>query len=202
MILGNNKYYECPNCSNILAKGSLISGNTFGAQLFSDGKQIAPMLPEFPSITKCPKCSSIFWLKDEIEDKEFENFDDATFLNIFEYYAVLEHENYNSPDEELFIRERIWWLFNDRVRSGKDLFISEAEKTIWKENIDRLILMLEYEDLNQRIMIAELNRNLGNFRECKDILDSISDPNFNWFQKAFEKELTKENKNVFQLIIY
>jgi hypothetical protein len=39
-----------------------MSGNTFGAKVFSDMKRVAPMLPEFPRITICPKCNTIFWL--------------------------------------------------------------------------------------------------------------------------------------------
>lgn len=199
MIPGEDEFYECPICGNILSRGSLMSGNTFGAKLYSDGKQIARMLPEFPSITKCPKCTSIFWLKDEIKSRKTGDADRASFLTIPEYLSVLEHKNYDSSAEENFIRTRIWWLFNDRVRSGRNLFISEAEKTIWKDNIDCLISMQDYEDINKRIMLAELNRNLGNFQECKDILTSISDPNMDWLIEAFENELTKENTKVFQL---
>ena len=62
MLPGPDYIYECPKCQNHVVRGSLTSGNTFGQKLFSDGKTIAPMLPRFPDLTKCPKCKTIFWM--------------------------------------------------------------------------------------------------------------------------------------------
>ena len=62
MIPGPEYIYKCPNCGNLLSRGSLMSGNTFGAKLFSDGKRITPMLPEFPNLTKCKKCNRFIWV--------------------------------------------------------------------------------------------------------------------------------------------
>jgi hypothetical protein len=49
---GPDYIFECPKCSTLIKRGSLKSGNGFGAKLFSDGKQVAPRLPEFPKLTK------------------------------------------------------------------------------------------------------------------------------------------------------
>jgi len=59
----------------------MISGNTFGARTFSHGKTIAPMLPEFPNITRCSKCKTIFWLKRAKKIAEL-NFSDPLWQNI------------------------------------------------------------------------------------------------------------------------
>jgi len=64
MKLGPDYIYECPNCGCFLKRGSIISGNTFRSTLYSDGKRIAPMLREFPNLTKCRKCNSILWLSE------------------------------------------------------------------------------------------------------------------------------------------
>jgi len=48
MLPGPNEYFKCSKCSQIVSRGSIASGNTFGAVLYSDGNQIAPMLPKFP----------------------------------------------------------------------------------------------------------------------------------------------------------
>lgn len=53
MIPGPNYVYKCPNCSALLTRESIASGNSFGSKLFSDGKRIAPMNPELPNLTKC-----------------------------------------------------------------------------------------------------------------------------------------------------
>ena len=114
MRTGPVECYKCPNCRNTLSKGSLLSGNTIGAKLFSDGKQIAPMLPEFPMITICTECDTIFWLNKKTEVKNRNpvkillhkimkvknsshvNIERARFLTISEYLAALENEKNRS----------------------------------------------------------------------------------------------------------
>ena len=64
MIPGPTIYYKCPICELLSSTGSLVSGNTIGSRLFSDGKSISPMLPEFPVMNKCQDCNHSFWLND------------------------------------------------------------------------------------------------------------------------------------------
>ena len=60
MIPGPILIIPCPICSFQGKKRTLISGNTFGAELWSDGKQIAPMLPEYPILCKMPEMRILF----------------------------------------------------------------------------------------------------------------------------------------------
>ena len=201
MLPGQDLYYECPMCSSLLSNRSLTSGNTFGAEQFSDGKQIAPMLPEFPSISKCSKCNNIFWLnkENEVEVEELDGIEYANFLNIDEYSLAIHNKNYKSKGEEIFLRKRIWWEFNDRVRAGKDLFETDNDDVTWIENTHSLLGLLDSKKIDQRIMIAELNRNLGNFQKSKEILATITDPDYKEILGLFAKEIANENRNVFQL---
>ena len=41
---------ECPHCNDKALKAGILSGNTFGAVSWSDGKMVAPMLPDFPTL--------------------------------------------------------------------------------------------------------------------------------------------------------
>ena len=63
MIPGPPELFKCPSCDEILCRGSIMSGNTIGSRLFSDGKTISPMLPDFPQISECLGCDEIFWLE-------------------------------------------------------------------------------------------------------------------------------------------
>ena len=98
---GPDYIYECPKCSNLLKKASNASGNTFGSTLYSDGKMIAPMLPEFPNLTKCTKCDTILWLSEMKEigtcdawDKkckpEWKNAVRVDFLGVTDLFRFLE----------------------------------------------------------------------------------------------------------------
>lgn len=215
MIPGPYYVYKCPNCGNLLVTGSLISGTTFGAKIFSDGK-LDDMLPEFPDLTKCNKCDKIFWLSKlkeigtydiryEYIKSDWENAENAEFLNIEDYFRALDEGLAENKQEELYIRQQIWWLYNDRVRShrieinGESMFFDETDELKYRENCNRLISLLDQSDLNQRIMIAELKRNLGDFEGCLEIIKNIDEDDLNWIKKIFINECKKRNKLVVEL---
>lgn len=208
MLPGPNLIYKCPNCDNILQNQSLLSGNTFDGRIYSDGKRIYPMLPEFPDLTKCKKCEHIFWLSKTMEigsynwDDEnnlpWQNADKAEFLSIDEYFMALALSEAHDRSEEFYLRQRICWAFNDRIRNGNDLYNSEEEKTRWESNIAAFIKFLDPEDVNQLILIAELNRNLGNFDICLTIIESLTIPDIDWQKDAFIKKCLAKNQLVFQ----
>ena len=45
MLPGPQKAIYCPYCEQVLSYQTLSSGNTCGATRWSDGKQVAPMMP-------------------------------------------------------------------------------------------------------------------------------------------------------------
>lgn len=199
--------YKCPKCGVKIGCDSFGSGNTFGTKLFSDGMRISPMLTDYPSLYKCRDCNSVFWTNKEktvgvidyTEEKKWRKVKRAVHLNLYDYWSTLEDKNYDSKDEEIYIRQSIWRGFNDRVRRGEPLFSYDNDESIYSSNATRLMEMLDTENVNQKILIAELNRNLGNFEKCKEILASIEDIKYDWLKIAFEKECDEKNKYVFQL---
>ena len=209
MLPGPNYVYSCPNCGNLLAQGSLLSGNTFGEKVYSDGKRIAPMLPDFPDLTKCKKCDAIFWLSklNEIgtydwgdpNNSDWQNADEAQFLEIDDYFKAINTGIAEDKEEELIIRQEIWWAYNDKIRKGKKIFSDEKDELLWKENVEELVKLFDPSDINQRIMIAEINRNLGDFENCIRIIQSIENAELNWLKEKFVVECEQKNKWVIEL---
>jgi hypothetical protein len=209
MLPGPNSIYKCPNCDNLLKNQSLLSGNTFDGKIYSDGKRIYPMLPEFPDLTKCKKCDHIFWLSRTNEIGSYNwgdennllwlNADQAEFLTIDEYFMALALNVAKDKSEEFYIRQRIWWCFNDRVRKGSELFNSADDKIKWESNAVGLMKILDPDDVSQAIMIADLNRNLGNFEICLTIIESLDNPDLEWLKEAFINNCSEKNHLVFQL---
>jgi hypothetical protein len=209
MLPGPNYVYKCPKCNNLLTKGSLMSGNTFGAEIFSDGKRIAPMLPEFPNLTKCKKCDTILWLSKlkeigiykwgDKDNSNWENANNAEFLSIEDYNRALDSGLAETKQEKIFIRQRIWWAYNDRKRNGNNQFIDENDEVKWKENCEKLISLLDYSNLNQRIMIAEIKRNLGDFKDCMEIIKGIDNDELNWLKNKVTRECELKNRWVIKL---
>jgi len=279
MIPGAEYIYQCPNCNNLLKRGSLISGNTFGATLFSDGKQIAPMLPDFPNLTKCKKCNAIFkiselkevgtynmWERDGLQKKQknimirvflpfwlsfslsfvlisviidtalcrfFANniflsimifavitimiflllsrkeirkykmknkakkADSVEFLDVADLFRALKIY----PQDELYIRQCIWWKENDYARR----FLKYNEKQDLsdivrydEENCNALLKLLDKNEYGQKIMMAELYRNLGQFDICMELIETLP-LNCHWLKWQFKEECVKKNRFVIQL---
>jgi len=128
--------FKCPKCEKVIKRRSMLSGNTFGAKQYSDGRMHAPMMPEYPRITECPKCGNIYWLKDEYEVPEYipakkhpfisqEDYDmneyyarsnmDAKFLEPYQYIIALNRKIYETSKEEKFLRIRYWWSVNEET---------------------------------------------------------------------------------------
>lgn len=209
MIPGPTDVFQCPHCKSFLTKGSLISGNNFGARLFSDGKSIAPMMPRFPDLTKCRKCNSIFWLskleevgsydRGERDNSKWQDAESAKFLDIGDCFRALESGMAEDKEEEISIRQQIWWGYNDRIRNGKKIFEDAEDELRWKENIHQLLQLLDPSDTDEKIMSAELHRNLGDFENCQKLIQSLENNELDWLKEIFIRECSLGNRWVVKL---
>jgi len=204
MLPGPTIIIACPHCGNLAKKDTIISGNTFGATLWSDGKQVAPMLPEFPSFVFCKKCSNLFWVKDakevdQINDHYSENdkykeLETITFPDFLQYYLAL-----NIIDDKKYIRIKMLYSFNDYLRNNKESQITPETQKIHEENLYELIDLFEENDINELIMKAEAYRNLGLFEKSTTLLNQINDPKLSPIKDKFLREVQKGNKKLFKL---
>ncbi|MCF8332225.1 MAG: hypothetical protein K9H84_07220, partial [Bacteroidales bacterium] len=67
------------------------------------------------------------------------------------------------------------------------------------ENLKKLKALLDQSDINQKIMIAEINRNLGEFENCISIIESIDHEELLWLKDKFIHECKRKNKLVIAL---
>jgi predicted RNA-binding Zn-ribbon protein involved in translation (DUF1610 family) len=209
MQYGPNSVYQCPNCEEVTVRRSLRSGNTFGAVLFSDGKLKAPMLRKFTKIVKCKKCGAFYWLKNENKIAQYDVFDSkkrgewrsadqAAFLSVSEYIEAI-NLKIGTTEEQKYLRTMLWWKFNDRIRDGGDIFTENNDKEAYESNCIELIKLLDKNNDKEKILIAELCRNLGNYIECNAILETIEDQKYLWIKELLQKECAKNNPRVVAL---
>ena len=204
MLSGPTIIISCPLCGRYAKKATIISGNTFGAQLWSDCKRIAPMMPDFPKLTVCKKCDQFFWVKDAKEVETVtdrndlrEKWDDLNYVEFptfYQYYKALEL----IPDE-LFIRVNIWRSFNDFFRDKKEDQITPEIEQMNTENLSALLKILNDSDNNELLMKVEILRNLGEFEASRELLNRMNDPNLSWVKDKLLTENNSKNKKVIQL---
>lgn len=168
-----DEIYACPKCNNLIARDSLVIDKTYQLERYSDGKGSYLKMPKAPRITICPQCNNVFWF-DNLNPigkrpyrnaGKYKNVEKCTFLSIYEYISALDRKLFNSKEEETYLRIRMLRGFNDRVRNGETLFQNDIDKTQWEKNIYRLLDLLNVTNEN-RLLIAELFRYLGNFNRC------------------------------------
>lgn len=211
--------FACPTCGKLLKRSSLLSGNTVGARMYSDGKLESPRMPVRPDFTRCSGCSTYLWLADIPEVGTYTKWDEqipapwqdadvAQFLSMDEYFDAL--ETLSSPEEQLFIRRSIWWAYNDRIREDRGavvvwssekiksdeekLFTQPGDEERWTENSRQFIKLLDNTDQTQQIMKAELHRNLGEFAKCKALIEVINDPTMEWLQTKFIEACNRNDR--------
>ena len=190
---------KCVSCTVPMAQVTIKSGNTFGATLWTDGKMEAPMLPDLPWFVKCPHCHSLLWIDEQVELGETElgcmltsekeklstkRHSKKTILGDIEpgipqciapsaeELSAFLDTNISDVRKERYLRIRSWWAGNDvRRKSRKKHPLSEKEA----KNLQALVALLIESDKNDRIMKAEIMRELGRFDDAVSLLAMLPD---------------------------
>jgi len=218
MLPGPDIIRACPACQGQVIETTIMSGNNLGAAFWSDGRMVAPMLPDNPRLVKCPHCMAPFWLAEarELGERELyavrdfrtarseDEFRDAIGpLPMFENdYLEFLAANALDPDDERYVRMHAWWAHNDKIRPRHNPYedyppskgrlnkvrerfsgssdakskgraeIPEAEfSEPMRANLAALSSLLDEAVTKERIMKAEIARQLGDFQECERLLE-------------------------------
>jgi len=235
MFYGTDTIFQCIGCGNLVARPTLLSGSDNGKLVYSDTNVWTPMMPKYPQVVICRKCGSVLWLNkmegfSSIEwEKTYQNTDSEKkqfmeFLNIKEYFSILENIENLTTEDEIFIRTCIIWEYNDRVRTEKEQsesipyllnrkyhghervrteeeqFESVSDKLLWSENVECLKKLLHNKEDDWKVLLADLYRYTLDFEISHEIITSIVNPEYEWIKPQFEEEIRKKNGIVFQLI--
>ena len=191
---------ECPHCKAHVVQEETVSGNTFGAKFYTDGKREAKMLPNHPLLAKCPLCSRLFWVDEAVEVDT--GFDAAKGKQ--QVWAPSEKDLLGflvgpalPADKELYVRVSAWRSANDAWRWNPN-----ATPAFYKEqvqNLKALSDMLDEKEPNQRILKAEIARELGEFDDCLGLLSHPFDERYG-HAVGFIKKLAEEKVPVVRSI--
>jgi hypothetical protein len=185
---------KCSSCAAPIKQTTIKSGNTFGAIVWTDGKIEAPMLPDLPLFVKCPHCSSLLWIDEQLElrvdgldcrliyeEEKIINkssFEKTIFgdieSDIPKYIVPSANElftfldmNISDVKKEQYLRVQALWAGNDARRTGGKMHhLSKNES----RNLQALSVLLNESNNSERIMKAEIMRELGRFDDALSIL--------------------------------
>ena len=195
--------HPCPQCKTNVLRGSLSSGNNFGAIVYSNGNTIAPMLPTFPLVTECRNCHTIFWLHIENHIARISFYDEspltdnipmAQSLSADAIKRTLTAKNSCTAEEELYLRLKYWRMINNRLYINNGQADNQEQIIFWEENIRHLITIMEQSNSEDDWeILAELYRNLGDFSQCHKMLDRLKQPYHVPFVQQLRLECEKGN---------
>jgi hypothetical protein len=191
---------ECPHCKAHVVQEETISGNTIGATYWTDGKREAKMLPDHPWLAKCPMCNFLFWIDEAVQVDT--GFDAAKGKQQVLKPAEKELLGFLTgpalpADKELYVRVWAWRSANDawrRLPNATPAFSKDQVK-----NLKALSNILDKTDPNQRILKAEIARELGEFDECLEMLSHPFDERYG-YAVGFIKKLAEEKVRVVRSI--
>ena len=183
MLPGPTLVLRCPSCGGRFLRETLMSGNNFGARLWSDGYTEAPMLPSLPPFVTAPCCSKVVRLDDAEELEELPgpllpvdldpSLDYLQGPTVQELVAAL--PGLPEADEHRgLLLEQLWHCANDPRRDAPPGPVGDLPSAI----LPALTELLDFYDTDvpsNRLGRAELLRELGRFDEALEILDGLLD---------------------------
>jgi hypothetical protein len=219
MIEGPDQIIECPNCAALARVFTLVSGNTSGATRWTDGKMIAPMLPEPPAIIKCSACGGFYWLSDarvigelptwgaepDQAPDDWKSAEHVRELSESEYLQAIAAGAAHNTEQELHLRINAWWAGNDPLRSDDQVTHQQPKaaptrSTAAITNLERLLEQLDTNNPDDRLMQAELLRELGRFEDATTLLNADFPPNYTK-PASFIRGLAKNKDPIVRQII-
>lgn len=176
MYPGNTYILLPPRATEPVLLPSLASGNGHGAVAWTDGKIYARMLLDDLWLMKSPADGITFWKEEAEVIGEFHPFSDEAdkyieYRHVKEpserdYLMRLEEGGANTIEREKYVRQRLWWLGNDVIRKNGGMLIESHRK-----NLRRYIELLDADDDEERLAMAEALRELSEFEEAADLLE-------------------------------
>ena len=188
MLPGPDLIVACPHCESLAKCMTLTSGNTFGARIWTDGKKIAPMLPHPPAVAKCRHCNECYWLADARKvgtvgswgnesNRSDPAWDVAPMVeqpSETDFYAALNKGLATNDQQERRLRILAWWrrndVYRDEVQDGNQSPLTDDGR----RNLRELLRLLDGAEDNDRIMKAEILRELGEFEAANKILNQVT----------------------------
>ena len=175
---GKPRILTCPFCGTEKLVLSLISGNTIGAEYWSDGKKIAPMLPETSYVQKCPHCGKYYITsRQEPRFASVWGFGEQgllTFPEMKEAFDQISKEGFEDANEEETLHFMLLYAYNDYYyRSEEGKTVDENDHILFVNNVKWILENCELDDITK----AEFYREIGDMANAKKLAESLGTGN-------------------------
>ncbi|MBN1210353.1 MAG: hypothetical protein JXB05_36205 [Myxococcaceae bacterium] len=186
MIQGPDEIIACPHCGALHRRRTVLSGNTFGAEVWTDGWSWAPMLPQPPLISRCTRCSRFFWVGRAECLGELESVIAASGLQVQRlsipndwkaaphvqppdeagWLEAIAQGLAKERDEERELRIQAWWEGNMPYRRDTPWVPFSQRAQAARDNLRALQTLCSPKEPTQRLLKAEALREEERFEDA------------------------------------
>ncbi len=209
--------YMCPACGNYFYESAICSYSNFGAVYFSDGVCLGGYTPSW--LTRCPSCKQyfakkyLFKLPKPVMPREIRSWrEKLPGYSLKETYGDIDHIYSDKKSVELWeeiICQGLYFPITVRECEKKEhealLYIAlwrsynhreEKNEERYTEVCKKIIELLQVRNEEQKIILAEVYRNIGKFEESLKCLDGVNNTEsyrgvINCIRNQNEKKNTK-----------
>lgn len=121
-----------------------------------------------------------------------------TQLNKSQLMQAVKNRLWSNRDEEIYIRQNLWWKINDTVRNNSGGNLEDKDIAIFESNLKTLIDIYKNEK-SEIILKAEAYRELGEFERSSEILSSIQMDKKSLFIDVIKKANEERDRNVLSI---
>ena len=189
MIPGPDQVLQCPSCEAVMLQPTIRSGNTLDAVYYTDGYVDAPMLPQPAALVRCPACREPLVRRHAATLGEVDRYG----ANLFpdervasedpawrraprvepahepDYVTVLATHRYPREDE-VELRVELMHVCNHGRRRLPPHATPPPVSALEQANLRKLTALLDLRDGVERVMLAEVRRELAEFEVAASML--------------------------------
>jgi hypothetical protein len=148
---------------------------------------------------KCHKCEQLFWMNELEGIANFDKNDPAHLSTAYplipemqDYQDALQTSLADTKDKERYVRKWIWWRYNDGFRNGP-LYKHKLSREI-RENLIKYINLLDTDDKDDKLILAEAYRELESFKESVKVLNGMTHEEDSFGLKILERARMEDSR--------
>ena len=208
---------KCPYCGTKKELMTLASGNTFGADYWSDNKRVAPMLPSASPVQKCPHCGK-YYLKSKQQSERGDDYSfetgDLSYLEWKEAFSQfvsqsgqkdLNRHTLITDDDMVNIRFWLIHAYNDYFHRERRAEPSQEEYAFFCGVVNDFIDTFDWSSVSNPLLKAEFYREANEMEKCAEVLESISYDQLQDFEKGIfegiKMRMEKKDVAVYKLFV-
>ena len=190
MIPGPDQVLQCPACGAAMLQPTIRSGNTLDAVYYTDGYMDAPMLPQPAALVRCPACREPLVRRyakrlGEVDRYGANLFPDEQAAPAVDpawrraprvgpahepdYVTALATHRF-AREDEIELRVELMHVCNHARRRLPPHAAPPPVSALEQANLRKLAALLDLRDGEERLLLAEVRRELGDFDAASALL--------------------------------